>query len=46
LVRVGFAEDDVLRTQLVIEVGTARELAEQWRQAVTANGGFQDVLAP
>jgi hypothetical protein len=40
--RCGFGEDDLLRSQTASEIGTARNIAEQWRQAVIAKGGFED----
>jgi len=42
-VRCGYGEDDLLRSQRTAEIGSARELAEQWRQAVLAKGGFEGV---
>ena len=39
--RCGFSEDDVLRTQRVSDVDSARQVAEQWRLAVVAKG-FKD----
>jgi hypothetical protein len=39
-VRVGYEPDDLLRSQRAAEIGSARELAEEWRQAVLAKGGF------
>lgn len=44
-VRCGYSEEDLLRSQRAADIGTARELAEEWRQAVLAKGGFTD-LAP
>jgi hypothetical protein len=41
-VRAGFSEDDLLRSQRTPEIGSAREFAEEWRQAVLAKGGFVD----
>ena len=43
-VRVGFSDVDLLRSQRTAEI-SARELAEEWRQAALAKGGFAD-LAP
>ena len=37
-VRAGFSGDDLLRSQRTLEIGSAREVAEQWRQAVLAKG--------
>lgn len=42
-VRCGYGEDDLLRSQLAPEIGTARDVAEQWRQAVIAKGGFVEL---
>jgi hypothetical protein len=42
-VRAGYAEDDLLWSQRTAEIGTAREIAETWRQAVIAKGGFVEV---
>lgn len=42
-VRCGFGEDDLIRSQLAPEIGTARDVAEDWRRAVLANGGFAEV---
>jgi hypothetical protein len=43
-VRCGYGEDDLLRSQLAPEIGTARDIAEQWRQAVLGKGGFMEIL--
>lgn len=45
-VRAGFSDDDLLRSQRAAEIGSARELAEAWRQAVLLKGGFVEVSAP
>lgn len=37
-VRAGFSEDDIIRTEQCIEIGTARELAASWRQAAIDKG--------
>ncbi len=42
-VRCGYGEEHLLRSQRVAEIGSGRELAEQWRRAVLANGGFESV---
>ena len=42
-VRCGYGEDDLLRSQTAPEIGTARDIAEQWRQAVLAKGGFEHI---
>jgi hypothetical protein len=42
-VRCGYGEDDLLRSQRTPEIGAARELAEQWRQAVLAKGGCEEI---
>jgi len=41
-VRCGYSPDDLLRSQVAPEIATAREVAEQWRQAVFAKGGFRE----
>jgi hypothetical protein len=43
-VRCGYGEDDLLRSQTAPEIGTARDIAEQWRQAMLAKGGFEPVV--
>lgn len=42
-VRAGYGEDDLLRSQLARNVDGARTIAEEWRQAVLAKGGFTEV---
>jgi hypothetical protein len=42
-VRAGYGPDDLLRSQFVIEIGAAREIAGEWRQAVADKGGFEEV---
>lgn len=42
-VRCGYGPDDLLRSQYAVEIGTARDIAEQWRRAVIAKGGFDEV---
>ena len=42
-VRCGFSEDDLLRSQRVPEMGSGRELAEDWRQAALAKGNFVEL---
>jgi hypothetical protein len=37
-VRAGFSEDDLVRSQRTADIGSARELAEDWRQAALAKG--------
>jgi hypothetical protein len=44
-VRAGFSEDDLLRSQRTAEIGSARELADEWRRAVLAKGGFTEADA-
>ncbi len=41
-VRCGYGQEDLLRSQRAVEIGTAREIAEQWRQGVLAKGGFEE----
>jgi len=45
-VRAGFSDEDLLRSQRAREVGSARELAAAWKQAVLAKGGFEQIDAP
>jgi hypothetical protein len=44
-VRAGFSDEDLLRSQRTAEIGIARAIAEEWRQAVLAKGGFTEVAA-
>ena len=37
-VRCTFSEDDVVRSQRCAEIGTARELADEWRAGAVAKG--------
>jgi hypothetical protein len=37
-VRAGFSEDDLIRSERTAEIGSARELAEDWRLAALAKG--------
>jgi hypothetical protein len=37
-VRVGYGPEDLLRSQFAIEIGAARDIAANWRQAVIAKG--------
>ena len=41
-VRCGYGDEDLLRSQRSTEIGSARELAEEWRQAVLAKGSFRE----
>ena len=41
-VRAGYGED-LLQSQVAGEIDTGRELAEAWRQAVIAKGGFEEL---
>jgi hypothetical protein len=41
--RCGGYDEDLLRSEYAVEIGGAREIAEQWRQAVLAKGGFAEV---
>jgi hypothetical protein len=36
--RAGHGPEDLLRSQVAIEIGAAREIAAEWRQAVIAKG--------
>ena len=42
-VRCGYGEYQLLRSQYAVEMGTARDIAERWRQAVLAKGGFVEL---
>jgi hypothetical protein len=42
LVHCGY-DEDLLRSEYAAEIGTAREGAEQCRQAVLAKGGFTEL---
>ena len=42
-VRCGYGERELLRSQYAVEIGTARDVAEQWRQAVLAKGEFAEL---
>jgi len=42
-VRCGYSDDHLLRSQRTAEIGSAREIAEAWRQAVIAKGGFTEL---
>ena len=37
-VRVGYSAEDIVRTQLVPDIGIARELAAAWRLALVEKG--------
>jgi hypothetical protein len=37
-VRAGYSDDDLLRSQRTAEIGSARQIAEAWRQAVIPKG--------
>jgi hypothetical protein len=37
-VRAALSEEDLVRSQRTAEIGSARELAEDWRQAALAKG--------
>jgi hypothetical protein len=39
------SEEHFLRSQRTAEIGSARAIAEAWRQAVIANGGFTELRA-
>jgi hypothetical protein len=41
-VRCEYEPDDLLRSQTAPEIGTARDAAEQWRQAVLAKDAFRE----
>ena len=44
-VRCGYGEDGLLRSQRSAEIGRAREVAEAWRPAVLAKGGFTEMTS-
>lgn len=37
-VRAGFSEEDLLKSQRSAEIGSAREIAAEWKRAVVAKG--------
>ena len=39
-VRAGYGPDDLLQSQTAPDIGAARNIAEPWRRAVLAKGGF------
>jgi hypothetical protein len=43
-VQCAYGPHDLLRSQMAPEIGKAREIGAQWRQAVIAKGGFLEVL--
>ncbi len=38
--RVGYSDEDLLRSQRTADIGRARALAETWRQKILAKGEF------
>ncbi len=42
-VRAQFSDDDLLRSQRAPEIGTARDVAAEWKRAALAKGGFAEV---
>ena len=42
-VRAGLSEEDLLRSQRTRGIEAARAIAEKWKQAVLATGGFLEV---
>jgi hypothetical protein len=44
-VRAGFSDDDLLRSQRTAEIGSARDLADEWRRAVLTKSGFTEADA-
>jgi hypothetical protein len=42
-VRVSYAPDDLLQSQRAQDIGTGRDIAERWRQAVFEKSGFPEV---
>lgn len=46
-VRAGYSAEDLLRSERAHDLGAARQVAETWRQAVIAKGGFEPLpIAP
>jgi hypothetical protein len=43
-VRAGYGED-LLQSRIAVDIGSARDLAEVWRETVVAKGGFVDIEA-
>jgi hypothetical protein len=41
----GFNDEDLIRSQRSAEIGSARELADAWKQAVLDKGGFMETAA-
>jgi hypothetical protein len=39
----GYSEEHLRRSQRTAEIGSARKIAEAWRQAVLAKGGFTEL---
>ena len=42
-VRAGYSAEDIVRTQLMPDIGTARAFAAAWRQALIDTGRFTEV---
>lgn len=42
-VRVGFSDEDPMRTQWMHQITLARELAAGWKQSALDGGGFEEV---
>jgi hypothetical protein len=42
-VRCGYSVEDLLLSQRTADIESAREIAEAWRQAVIAKGGFEEI---
>ena len=44
--RCGYSEHDLFRSERVADIDAARSLAEQWKGAVLAKGGFKEMATP
>jgi hypothetical protein len=42
-VRAGYSDEDLLHSRFAVEIVTAREVAEAWRQAIVAKGSFEEL---
>ena len=40
-VRCGYSEDDLIRSQYAVEIGTARALAANWKAAAALKGFYE-----
>jgi hypothetical protein len=44
-VRAGYGPEDLVRSERAVEIGSARLIAAEWRNAVLAKGGFTELPA-